>query len=76
MQVDDGDWHDGHSSATPCSDNTWRQWVLAVGRRRRATHTIRVRATDGTGETQTDDEARPDPDGATGWHTRRVTVSD
>jgi hypothetical protein len=33
-----------------------------------------VRATDGTGETQTDEVARPDPDGATGYHTRTVVV--
>ncbi|MBI5090674.1 MAG: molybdopterin-dependent oxidoreductase, partial [Actinobacteria bacterium] len=37
-------------------------------------HTIQVRATDKTGATQTDEVARPDPDGATGWHTRTVTV--
>jgi hypothetical protein len=45
-------------------------WDAAAG-----AHTLRVRATDGTGETQTSDVARPDPDGATGWHSRRVTVS-
>jgi hypothetical protein len=33
-----------------------------------------VRATDGTGETQTSDIQSPAPDGATGWHSRRVTV--
>jgi hypothetical protein len=35
---------------------------------------VRVRATDATGETQTEVVARPDPDGATGYHTRTVTV--
>jgi hypothetical protein len=34
-----------------------------------------VRATDKTGVTQTAEIARPDPDGATGYHTRRVKVS-
>ena len=32
-------------------------------------HRIRVRATDGTGATQTGEESTPEPDGATGWHT-------
>jgi hypothetical protein len=36
---------------------------------------VRVRATDGTGETQTSDRAAVDPDGATGWHTRRFKVA-
>jgi hypothetical protein len=33
-----------------------------------------VRATDATGYTQTDAEAPPAPDGATGWHTIEVVV--
>jgi hypothetical protein len=39
------------------------------------THEIRVRATDATGVTQTDQQAPPDPDGATGWHTVQVDVT-
>jgi hypothetical protein len=38
-------------------------------------HTIRVRATDGDGVVQTDEQSRPDPDGARGHHTIRVRVS-
>ncbi len=38
-------------------------------------HTIQVRATDKTGTTQTADVAPPDPDGATGYHTRSVKVA-
>ena len=56
------------------SGDTWRQWVLDWD----ATpgdHVIQVRATDGTGETQTEDQAPPEPDGASGWPTRRVRVS-
>jgi hypothetical protein len=33
-----------------------------------------VRATDGTGETQTDQRSRPAPDGARGWHSISVEV--
>jgi DMSO/TMAO reductase YedYZ molybdopterin-dependent catalytic subunit len=74
VQVDDGDWQPAKLGDT-VSDNTWVQWMMpwdAVP----GSHTLRVRATDGTGETQTSDVAPPDPNGATGWHTRRVTVTE
>jgi hypothetical protein len=37
-------------------------------------HRIRVRATNGSGQLQTEDSAPPPPDGATGWHSRTVRV--
>jgi hypothetical protein len=37
-------------------------------------HHIEVRATDGTGEVQTDQRTPPAPDGARGWHSVDVTV--
>ena len=37
-------------------------------------HTLTVRAIDGTGALQTEQEAPPAPDGATGWHTITVTA--
>ena len=37
-------------------------------------HAIEVRATDGTGETQTEQRTSPAPDGARGWHTIKVQV--
>jgi hypothetical protein len=56
------------------SVDAWRQWVYewdaTPGR-----HLIAVRATDGPGAVQTGEQASPDPDGATGWHTIRVTVT-
>ncbi len=64
IQVDDGDWQPA-TLATALGPQTWVQWKLAwpatVGR-----HTFTVRATDGTGEVQTADVTRPDPDGARG----------
>jgi DMSO/TMAO reductase YedYZ molybdopterin-dependent catalytic subunit len=72
VQVDNGPWQQA-TLAEVVSKNTWVQWVLdwdaPVGE-----HQIRVRATDTTGYTQTSDLARPDPDGATGWHHIPVTV--
>jgi DMSO/TMAO reductase YedYZ molybdopterin-dependent catalytic subunit len=66
VQVDEGDWREA-SLSVPISDATWVQWRLdwetAPG-----DHRVRVRATDTTGETQTEAETRPDPDGARGWH--------
>jgi hypothetical protein len=38
-------------------------------------YVIQVRATDKDSNTQTADKAPPDPDGATGYHTRTVKVA-
>ncbi|MFT4306752.1 MAG: molybdopterin-dependent oxidoreductase, partial [Microbacterium sp.] len=73
VQVDDGAWQQA-TLATAISDDTWVQWTLpwepASG-----THTIRCRATNADGQTQTAVVAAPAPDGATGWHEISVTVS-
>jgi len=72
VRVDDGPWRSARLG-DDVSDDAWRQWVIdwdaTSGR-----HTVQVRATDRTGATQTADEAPPAPDGATGYHTRTVTV--
>ena len=74
VQVDDGPWREARLSAEVSVD-TWRQWVYewdaTPGR-----HDLRVRATDGTGETQTSERQPPRPDGATGRHGIVVTVSE
>jgi len=72
VQVDDGPWAPAELS-TPISDATWVQWLY---RWQAATgaHTLRVRATDGDGEIQTDRVTRPPPDGARGHHTIQVRV--
>lgn len=72
VRIDDGPWHAAELS-TPISDATWVQFVY----RWEATsgeHRIAVRATDGTGEVQTDERTPPAPDGARGHHTIGVTV--
>jgi DMSO/TMAO reductase YedYZ molybdopterin-dependent catalytic subunit len=71
VQVDDGPWQTAELAPAVSAD-TWRQWSLtwaaSAGR-----HTLRVRATDLDGVTQTPLEVPPAPDGATGLH--QVTVN-
>ena len=72
VQVDGGPWQPAELAETAGVD-TWRQWRLvwpaAPGR-----HTLKVRATDASGQVQTDAVAAPAPDGATGHHTVDVRV--
>ncbi|MFZ2527616.1 MAG: molybdopterin-dependent oxidoreductase [Rhodococcus sp. (in: high G+C Gram-positive bacteria)] len=72
VRVDDGPWHDA-TLAEEYSIDTWRQWTWRW-RAAPGTHTLQVRATDLGGAAQTEQRAAPIPDGATGWHTRTVTV--
>jgi DMSO/TMAO reductase YedYZ molybdopterin-dependent catalytic subunit len=73
VQVDDGLWQDAQLAAEDTVD-TWRQWIYrwnaSPGR-----HSLRVRATDGDGITQTAERVPPFPDGATGHHTVIVDVA-
>jgi len=72
LRIDGADWVPAKIS-TPISKATWIQWLYdwdaAAG-----SHTIEVRATDGTGEVQTDGHSNPAPDGARGHHTIGVSV--
>jgi hypothetical protein len=74
VQLDEGDWLPARLGEELAS-TTWRQWVLEWDAEA-GLHSIRVRAIDGSGETQTEAEAPPDPDGSTGWHLVRVEVGD
>jgi DMSO/TMAO reductase YedYZ molybdopterin-dependent catalytic subunit len=72
IQIDNQEWAEATLSAE-ASLITWRQWSYEW----EATpgpHYIKVRATDGTGEVQTDRRAEPVPDGASGWQSVMVTV--
>jgi DMSO/TMAO reductase YedYZ molybdopterin-dependent catalytic subunit len=72
VQVDESGWMPAMISA-PISDATWVQyaysWDATPG-----DHVIRVRATDGDSEVQTDERTRPEHDGARGHHTIEVSV--
>ena len=69
----DGDWRDAELG-TEVSDDAWRQWRY-VWDAEPGDHVVQVRAWAGGGEIQTEVVARPDPDGATGYHTRKVKVT-
>jgi DMSO/TMAO reductase YedYZ molybdopterin-dependent catalytic subunit len=73
LKIDDAEWQECELSEE-VGLNTWRQWVYrwtdpTPGRRQ-----LTVRATDGDGETQTEERVAPFPDGATGWHSIAVNV--
>jgi DMSO/TMAO reductase YedYZ molybdopterin-dependent catalytic subunit len=72
VRVDDGPWQTA-TLADTVSVDTWRQWFWRWPATR-GEHTLTVRATDSTGATQTGQEAPPEPDGATGWHSITVKV--
>ncbi|HVX30308.1 MAG TPA: molybdopterin-binding oxidoreductase, partial [Nitrolancea sp.] len=50
----------------------WTIWTYNWTPPDEGRYSIVVRATDGTGETQTNQENPPAPDGATGYHTVQV----
>ena len=73
VQIDNGALDRGHALRRRPHVITWRQWSFDW----EATpgpHYIKARATDGTGEVQTDKRADPVPDGASGWQSLMVTV--
>ena len=72
VRVDDGPWQQARLAAEPTID-AWRQWVLPWDAPK-GNHTLTVRAVDGTGALQTEREAPPAPDGASGWHSITVTA--
>ncbi|UDM05494.1 sulfite oxidase [Streptomyces longhuiensis] len=72
VRVDDGEWQQARLAAQDTRD-TWRQWSYAWDATKGG-HTLTVRATDRTGETQTEKRTPTIPDGASGWHSVVVTV--
>ncbi len=74
IRVDDGDWQQAEL-AEQLDEITWRQWRYRW-QAEPGSHRLTVRATDGTGEVQTEERAQPFPDGASGWMTLLVTVTE
>jgi DMSO/TMAO reductase YedYZ molybdopterin-dependent catalytic subunit len=74
VQVDDGEWTEATLRTPPLGPLTWVQWRYdwpsSSGR-----HQFRVRATDGTGMLQIEQETDVRPDGATGYHSLTEMIS-
>ena len=70
VRIDEGEWQEAQL-APQAGTELWRQWVLphdfAPG-----SYQLTVRATTADGEVQTDERARPFPNGASGLHSVRV----
>ncbi|KDE98216.1 oxidoreductase [Mycolicibacterium aromaticivorans JS19b1 = JCM 16368] len=74
VRIDDGPWQPAQLGSA-YSNDTWRLWSFPWTATRSGFHTITVRATDNTGAVQTQDQAPPAPDGATGWHSVSFEVA-
>lgn len=74
VQVDDEPWQTARL-ADELNLDTWRQWMFSWDATP-GNHRLQVRATDGTGSTQTDRRDPPIPTGATGWHSIQVLVEE
>jgi DMSO/TMAO reductase YedYZ molybdopterin-dependent catalytic subunit len=74
VSTDGQTWSDAQVRP-PLGKHTWVLWTLAWNPKP-GQYTLRVRATDGTGAVQTSQERGTFPDGATGYHSRRIRVTD
>lgn len=75
VSTDDGESWNEARLAEQLDVDTWRQYVYEWDAEP-GEHTLKVRATDGEGETQTDERSAAHPSGATGYHTVKVTVNE
>ncbi|GAA2737866.1 molybdopterin-dependent oxidoreductase [Pedococcus aerophilus] len=73
VRVDDGPWQKATLGPDGGTDY-WRQWYWEWDAKS-GRHDLTVRATDGTGEVQTEKRADPFPGGASGYHSIVVLVS-
>ena len=73
VSTDYGETWNEATLATQLDVDAWRLWIYDWNAQP-GEHTIKVRATDGNGETQTEVKAAPHPSGATGYHTVEITV--
>jgi hypothetical protein len=73
VSIDEGPWLAARLGEV-ASKNTWVQWLYDWDNAKTGSHAVSVRATDGTGEVQTEQPATPAPDGASGYHYRGFTV--
>ncbi|HVO70892.1 MAG TPA: molybdopterin-dependent oxidoreductase, partial [Aggregatilineaceae bacterium] len=72
VSIDGGKWQEAvlKESLSPL---TWRLWRFE-SHMSAGLHRVQVRATDGEGKLQTVDRRAPHPNGASGYHTKSITV--
>ncbi len=73
VQVDDGGWQLAELAAEASVD-TWRQWSYFWMDAPAGSHKVQVRAYDRDGKLQVEQQAPPEPDGSSGWHSITFTV--
>ncbi|MEZ0166837.1 molybdopterin-dependent oxidoreductase [Kineococcus sp. LSe6-4] len=73
VSVDSGPWQEAELLPS-VGENTWVQWTLGLDDLGPGNHTLRARATDGTGAVQTETVAKPIPDGSSGWPSKLFTI--
>ncbi|HVR32370.1 MAG TPA: molybdopterin-dependent oxidoreductase [Acidimicrobiia bacterium] len=74
VRIDGGEWRDAELGEA-IGDDVWRQWSV-VWDATPGTHQAQCRATDGHGETQTEQITSVAPNGATGFHTVTYLVDE
>ncbi|MEZ5204352.1 MAG: molybdopterin-dependent oxidoreductase [Acidimicrobiales bacterium] len=74
VRVDDGPWTDA-TLGLEVNIDYWRQWYCDVEITAAGRHDLTVRATDGGGQVQTAERARPFPDGASGHASVSIRVA-
>lgn len=74
VSTDNGETWSDATLAAQLDVDAWRLWIFDWDALSAGDYTVKVRATDGNGETQPAEEAPPIPSGATGYHTVNVSV--
>ena len=73
VRIDGGPWQEA-TLGDDVSDDAWRQWYIDLDLSR-GEYVMEVRATDKSGYVQTEQRTSVAPDGATGYHARRLRIS-
>ena len=74
LRVDDGLWQQADIIRPKLSELTWVLWRFDWTPPERNRYTLTVRAVDGAGNVQIEERSDPHPDGATGYHSRRIRL--
>jgi DMSO/TMAO reductase YedYZ molybdopterin-dependent catalytic subunit len=74
ISLDGGDWEEVEIFSNPMPLQMWAFWKYVWKNPSKGKRTVKVRATDGSGNVQTSIEKPELPDGATGYHFIDVTV--